>query len=213
MRYITIILLLLPLTLIDAQRIGELAPPKPPEVFPSNSWGVDVMWGEGGLGVGTFFRKNFTPTLIGFVDFSVSESKDDQEFEYIDYYGNVYVAGKKNRVFLLPLNFGLQYRMFYNSITDNLRPFINIGVGPSLVINTPYKFDFFEAFGKAETQIALGGYVGFGANFGLSKSNLLGVNVRYYIVHLFGDGVENMEGRLRKDLNHIYITLNIGVMY
>ncbi len=195
------------------QKIGQFAPEKSPEVFPDNSWGVDIMFGDGGFGLGSFFRKSISTNLTGFVDFSISESKDEREVEYVDYFGNTFTLGKENRVFIFPLNFGVQYRLFTESITDNLRPYISLGVGPSLILTTPYKYEFFKSFSYAESKIAAGGYVGFGANFGLSKSNLLGINFRYYIIHLFDEGVENMTGRYRTDLQHFYLSLNLGIMY
>lgn len=211
--FIYILLVLLPIASLQAQRIGELAPEKSPEVFPDNSWGADLMFGEGGFGLGTFLRKNFSHDITGFVDLSFSESKDDREVEYIDFWGNKFTLGKVNRVFLIPLNFGIQYRLFSESLTDNLRPYINAGVGPTLAISTPYDQEFFSAFGDAKAHYAVGGYIGLGANFGLSKSNLVGINVRYYYVHIFGDGVENLEGRFRKSFGHFYLTLNLGIMY
>ena len=206
-------LLIITCSVAFAQEIGKLAPERPPDEFPPNSWGVDLMFGEGGFGIGTFLRKEFDPNLTGFVDLSFSESKDEREFQYIDFFGNTYTVGKVNRVFLIPLNFGIQYRPFANELTSNLRPYLNIGVGPTLILTTPYIEEFFSAFGDAQTKYAAGGYVGFGANFGTSKSNLIGINLRYYYIHLFGDGVENLEGRLRKDIAHFYLTINVGIMY
>ncbi len=214
MRVAAIILLLIPFLFINAQKIGELAPERPPEQFPPNTWGVDLMFGEGGFGLGTFLRKELSSSLTGFVDISVTESKDEREIEIIDpFFGTSFTLNKKNRVFLVPLNFGVQYRLFSKALTDNLRPYVNFGVGPTLVLSTPYDREFFSAFAKAQANYAVGGYIGFGANFGLSKENLVGINARYYVAHLFNDGVENLNGKFRKDLNHFYITLNIGLMY
>jgi hypothetical protein len=213
MRRLILLIVILPLLGINAQKIGEMAPERPPETFPDNSWGVDVLIGEGGFGLGTFYRNQITPTVNWFLDFSISESKDDREFEFIDIFGQSRVVGKKNRVFFLPLNFGAQYRIFSNTLTSNLRPYINAGIGPTMLITTPYSKEFFNAFGDARLKYALGGYVGFGANFGLSKTNLVGLNVRYYVAHLFGDGVENLENKFRSTISSFYLTLNIGLMY
>ena len=196
-----------------AQKIGQLAPEKPPEVFPDNAWGVDLMFGDGGFGLGSFFHKSFSTNVTGFIDFAISESKDEREVEYIDYFGNTFVLGKENRVFMVPITMGIQYRLFADDITDNLRPYISGGVGPSLIVTTPYKYEFFKSFSYAQSKVGLGGYLGFGANFGLSKSNLLGINFRYYYIHLFDEGVENMTGKFRTDLQHFYLSLNLGIMY
>ncbi len=214
MKAITLLfLILLPFGFLSAQRIGEMAPEKSPEVFPPNSWGMDLMFGEGGFGLGTFLRKSFSLDVTGFVDFSVSEQKDQREIEYYDIFGNPYVYNKQNRVFLLPLDVGIQYRMFTYSLTDSFRPYIVAGVGPTFVVTTPYEREFFNAFGYAKVHYAAGGYVGLGANIGSSRSSLVGLNVRYYYSHLFDGGVENLIGHFQKDLGGIYLSLNLGIMY
>lgn len=197
----------------NAQRIGKTYAEKPAEDFPNNSYGLDLLFGEGGFGLGTFYRYNFESSITGFVDFSISESKDQREFEYVDYWGQSIVIGKKNRVLTLPLNFGIQYRLFRNDISDNLRPYLSAAVGPDLIISTPYEMEFFSSFKKASSKIALGGYVGFGADFGLSKTNLVGLNFRYSFAKLFDKGVENLQGKFRKELSSFYVILNIGLMF
>ena len=77
------IILLSSFSLLSAQKIGEMAPEKPNENFPDNSWGVDIMFGEGGFGLGTFYRQQFNRDLTGFIDLSFSESKDDKEIATI----------------------------------------------------------------------------------------------------------------------------------
>jgi hypothetical protein len=203
----------IPFVNIYSQGIGELAPPKPLEVFPSNAWGMDIMFGDAGFGLGTFLRKQLDVEWTAFVDLSFSETKDEREFEYIDYYGNVFTVGKKNRVFQMPLNFGAQYRLFENVVADNLRPYLCAGVGPTLIITTPYELEFFNSFGKAHAKLAAGGYIGFGANFGLDKSSLVGINVRYYYSKLLNGGVESLEGREKTEIQGFFITLNLGLMY
>jgi hypothetical protein len=203
---------------INAQGIGELAPDKVPIIFPNNAFGMDLMFSEGGFGVGAFYRRTVTEDITLFTDFSISEAKDPQEFTYIDYFGQTQTPGKINRAFLLPLNFGIQYRVFENAIFDNLRPYLDAAIGPSIVVTTPYAREFFNAFGKAQARYTLGGYFGIGANFGLDKSSLVGLNIRYYIIHFFNQGIEILDtnltnGRLENDLGGIFITLNIGLMY
>ena len=155
MKVLMILLLIVPLSLSSGQKIGELAPARPQEIFPNNAWGVDVMFCEGGFGLGTFLRKSLATDLTGFIDFSISETKDEREVSYIDYFGNTFTPDKVNRSFQLPINFGVQYRMFSESLTENLRPYLTAGVGPTLIITTPYDKEFFDAFGYAQTKYAL----------------------------------------------------------
>jgi len=207
------IILLIPVLNLNSQGIGELAPPKESIVFPPNAWGFDLMISDGGFGLGGFYRHQIADHFTLFGDISFSESKDEREFEYIDIFGNKFTIGKMNRVFVVPINFGLQYRLFAKELADNLRPYINAGVGPSLIITTPYAEEFFNAFSFAETKVAAGGYVGFGANFGLNKSSLIGLNFRYYIIKLIGEGVESLEGRKKNVIGGFFVTFNVGFMY
>ena len=213
MKVLMILLLIVPFGLSSAQKIGELAPERQPEIFPNNAWGVDVMFTEGGFGLGTFLRKSLAADLTGFVDFSISETKDEREITYIDYFGNSYTPDKVNRSFQLPVNFGVQYRLFSESLTENLRPYLTAGIGPTIIITTPYDKEFFNAFGYAQTKYAVGGYVGFGANMGTSKSNLIGLNVRYYYMYVFGEGIENLTNDFRKNIGQFALTLTVGIMY
>jgi hypothetical protein len=218
MKYLIIAaILIIPCLNIKAQGIGELAPEKAPVIFPKNAFGLDLIFSEGGFGLGTFYRRTVSDEITVFTDFSISEAKDPQEFSYsyIDYYGytQTETPGKLNRAFILPLNFGMQYRLFENVIFDNLRPYLDAAVGPAMVVTTPYEREFFNAFGKAQARYTLGGYFGIGANFGLDKSSLIGLNIRYYVIHFFNQGIEIMNGRLENDLGGVFITLNIGMMY
>jgi hypothetical protein len=198
---------------VNAQRIGELAPDKEAEIFPNNAFGVDILFSEGGFGLGTFYRRQLSQTLSLFTDFSISEAKDEREFEIYDFWGTPVTLGKKNRVFILPLITGVHYRLFKDVLSDNLRPYINAGVGPTMSVITPYEMEFFDAFGKATTKYAFGGYIGLGANFGLDKKSLLGVNIRYYIIRFFDEGVESMYNRYQKNLGGFFLTINLGMMY
>ncbi|MCF6269660.1 MAG: hypothetical protein L3J41_08110 [Melioribacteraceae bacterium] len=213
MKRLLFILLILPAFFLYGQRIGKLAPEKPPMEFPNNAWGANLMFGDGGFGIGTFLRKSFSPKVSGFIDVSFAESKNAREFEYFDYYGRSIVVGKENRVFLIPLNVGIRYRIFEKELSDNLRPYFSAGVGPTLGISTPFKEEFFKSFNSAKFHFAVGGYVSFGADFGLSKSNLLGLNMRYYYSRFISEGVEHMTGSVKNEIGAFYITLSIGMMY
>lgn len=211
---LTLMLILITLSKTYSQGIGELAPPKPMERFPSNSWGVDIMFGDAGFGLGTFFRKQLDVKWSLFADLSFSETKDEREFEYYDYYlGTFVTASKKNRIFQVPINVGAHYRIFEETISDNLRPYIVAGIGPTILITTPYELEFFNSFGKAKAKFAAGGYVGLGANFGLDKSSLVGITAKYYYSKVLDGGVESLYGKTKTEIQGFFITLSLGLMY
>ena len=212
-RLIFLILFVIPTSFLFAQEIGELVPPKPPMQFPSNALGFDLLIGESGFGFGGFYRRQLSTKFTLFGDVSISEAKDEREIEYIDIYGQTFTIGKQNRVFQIPITFGAQFRLFENELTDNLRPYINAGVGPTIALTTPYAEEFFRAFSYSQTHYAVGGYVGFGANFGLDQNSLVGINVRYYYTQFLDEGVEILKDRFKDHLSGFFITLNFGFMY
>jgi hypothetical protein len=213
MKIILILLLLVSGGFVNAQRIGELAPEKPPEIFPPNIWGMDLMFGEGGFGLGTFYRRSFSLTTTGFVDISFSETKDEREVDYVDIYGNSYTPNAVNRSFQVPVNFGIQYRIFAETLTENFRPYIVMGVGPTFIITDPYDHEFFNAIRYSKLHYGAGGYIGLGANMGISKKSLVGLKIYYYYSHIFDNGIENLTNEFRKDFGQFFITLNLGIMY
>jgi hypothetical protein len=213
MKKIFLAFLLIPLFSLNAQKIGQLAPDTSRVIFPSQALGVNVIFSEGGFGLGGFYKHHLSDNLTGFIDFSISESKDEREFDYVDYYGNVYTYNKENRVFMFPLNFGLQYRLFSDVLTDNMRPFISLALGPTIVVTDPYEDEFFDALGKAKMKWAAGGYAAIGANFGVSKTTLMGITIKYSFAHLFDEGVENLIDRFRKNIGTLSISLDIGWQY
>jgi hypothetical protein len=200
-----------------------------------NVWSLDLLISNGGFGMGTIYRRAFTNDVAGFVSFSISESKDDREFEYVDpYYYQTIVPGKLNRFLVLPLLVGVQYRLFRDDIVDTFRPFVNAGVGPTMIYQMPFvelvpltgggiqprAVEFFNSIGKGHPEYTASAFIGFGANFGGNKSNVFGVNFRYYFTYLFGDGLPSMfdiytgETRARKtEFGGFFITLNVGMAY
>jgi hypothetical protein len=198
-----------------------------------NAWGIDILISNGGFGMGAFYRRGFSEDWVGFASLSVSESKDDREVEQFDIYGQSYVPGKLNRFLVLPLNFGVQRRLFREEITDNFRPYVNAGAGPTMIFVAPFtevtmtptgpaseQVEFFNALGKGQPHYTVGGFIGFGADFGNEKANLFGVNFRYYFTYLFGKGLPSLyntnDGTVaatKKEFGGFFITVNVGMAY
>jgi outer membrane protein W len=143
---------------------------------------------------------------------------NENEVEYVDWYGQTFVPGKKNRFLLIPLHVGVQYRLFSEDIVDNFRPYLNAGFGPTLVLASPYDKEFFNSLGYSQAHYTVGGYIGIGAFFGLDKESLSGVNIRYYFIP-FRKGIDSLEdlrnGYLtkKKEFGGFFITLNFGSLF
>jgi hypothetical protein len=178
-----------------------------------NALGLDLLVSNSGFGLGAFYRRQYTDDLYGFGAFSISEVKDDREVEQYDLFtGETFVPGKVNRFLLLPLIFGVQNRLFREDISDNFRPYVTAALGPTLVYSAPYDREFFNSLGHGQAHYTVGGYVGFGAFFGLDPGNLIGVSFRYYFVPLKNQ-IESLEGIYMKQFGGFFITINIGTVY
>jgi hypothetical protein len=219
-----------PDTLINAG--VEPTDPTSPDRFP-NVWSVDIMISNDGFGFGGFYRRSFTPDISGFIGLTVSEAKDEREFEYIDpYYGISYTPGKLNRFLVIPLMAGIQYRLFREDIVETFRPYVNAAVGPAMIYMMPYvqfvdvgggyyeaeQVEFFKSLGKGMPHYTLSGFIGFGANFGIERRNIVGVNFRYYFTHMLGDGLPSLYNGLTREVSAtktnfggFVISLNIGM--
>ncbi|MEK6755923.1 MAG: hypothetical protein AABZ02_07210 [Bacteroidota bacterium] len=196
-----------------------------------NAWGVDLLLSNNGFGAGAFYRREFSDVLSGFVQFAISDVKDEGEVEYFNQFtGESFVPGKKNRLLLFPLTFGVQYRLFKDDIVDNFRPYVGAGVGPSMVFVAPYstartiplpdggtmtyyeQVEFFSSLKHGQAKYTLGGYIGAGAYFGFDKGTLSGVSIRYYFIP-FQHGIESLENVFIKRFGGFFITLNFGSLY
>jgi outer membrane protein W len=181
-----------------------------------------------GFGMGGFYRHDITDEFSWTINLAISDVKDETEFEQYDYYGNSYIPGKKNRLLLIPLIASVQYRLFKDDIVDNFRPFVTAGLGPTMVFVAPYasdqihydyfgnpyrnKIDFFTSLKYGRPRYTLGGFIGFGAYFGVENGTLTGISVKYFIAP-FPDGIEVMYGGYVKNVGGLFITLTYGGMF
>jgi len=204
----------LPKTAQDSTLIFGTVQPPPPQTLLNplrNSWGINLLVSTNGFGLGTFYRHEYSQDISGFIDLSISEAKDDDEKDYYDYYTGVrFTPGKINRFLVVPLYLGIEKRLFADEIMDNFRPYINAAVGPTMIYVFPYSEEYFSALGHGRPKYTAGGYVGLGAFFGSERSNLLGLNIRYYFVP-YPAGLPSLESvPPKKEFGGFYITLNFG---
>ncbi len=212
-----------------------LSPPAPPDTAPRpNTWGLDILLSNDGFGLGTFYRRDLDPDISLVASLSISESKDPRETEQYDYFGNSFTPGKLNRFLVIPLMFGMQYRLFREDITDTFRPYVNGGVGPTMIYVMPYlnivrengavvsadQVEYFSSIGKGQPHYTAGGFVGFGANFGSERSSVFGVNFRYYFTYLYSSGIPSLIDpntgdviATKKSFGGFFITINIGTAF
>ncbi len=177
-----------------------------------NNWSINVVFSDNGFGAGATIFKQFSPGVSSFAGIFFSGAKDDREFEVIDIFGNTYTPYKVNRMFMIPLNIGLQLRLFREDVTDDLRPFVNFGVSPTAIIYTPYAESFLASFGHAKAKYTIGAFGGIGLDYLTSKKSSISLNVRYYYTQLFGQGIESLESKEKKFFGGLYFVFSYNFM-
>jgi outer membrane protein W len=184
------------------------------------------MLSNNGLGLGLFYRHDLTEDVTGTINFLISDVKDDAEVENFDIYGQPLIYGKKNRLLMMPLTLGVQYRLFREEIADNFRPYVSAGAGPTMIFVAPYArltttsdgfisqepVEFFSSLKYGQMHFTYGGYLGAGAYFGIERSTISGLNVRYYYVP-FPRGIEVMDQTFVKRFGGLYISLQFGAYF
>lgn len=172
-------------------------------------YGFDLLFSNSGFGVGGFYQYNFTSKFSGFVNLGITGSRNRDEFDQYDPSAQDWrVPGKVNRLYTFPLTVGVRYRLLDEVLVDNFRPYVNAGIGPTMIVALPYEYDLFKSFSHARGYFTGGGFVGIGAEIGGSKP-VLGVNVRYFYIPL-RPGVESLQNDPITDFGGLFLTMNVG---
>lgn len=180
---------------------------------PYNNWSINVLFSDNGFGAGAQLFKKFSPDISMFAGIFFSGAKDDREFEVYDVFGNSYVPNKIHRMFMIPVNLGVQFRLFREEVTDDLRPHVNVGLSPTAIIYTPYAESFFPSFGHARAKYTVGAFTSVGVDYLTSKSSSLNMDVRYYYTQLFGSGIESLQSKEKRFFGGLYLVFSYNFMH
>lgn len=175
-------------------------------------WGLNIILSNNGFGFGGYFEYRFVPDLSVFLSLYLSGARNSDEFEYYDpYTGQIFIPGKINRLYMFPLTLGFNKYVFSNFFNSNFNPYVNFGIGPTLIISTPYNREFFTSFGYAKFYVRFGGFVGLGVNISTTADSYFGVSARYYWIPFGGKGLESIIDLPIKDFGGFFLSFNLGI--
>lgn len=173
---------------------------------PQNNWSMNLTFSDNGFGAGATKYFTLSRDISLQTGILFSGAKDDREFEQYDIFGNSITPYKVNRLFMFPIiNIGMQYRLFREDVTADMRPFINFGVAPAAIVYTPFNESFFSSFKYAKAKYTVGGYAGVGLDYMTSRTSGLSFNLRYYYLRLFGEGIQSISTAEIKNFGGIYL--------
>ncbi|TRZ63936.1 hypothetical protein D4R20_03445, partial [bacterium] len=138
---------------------------------------------------------------------------DNSEFEYYDFYGNSIIPDKINRVYMIPLNIGLQHYIFQDDIDGSFKPLITIGLTPALVLTNPYNKGFFNALGYTQPSFAAGGYIGAGLEFQESNKISVTLHARFYYLPVLGREVSSLKNKPINNLGGMQIMFGFNFLH
>ncbi|MFN3781195.1 MAG: hypothetical protein ACK4SO_03355 [Candidatus Kapaibacteriota bacterium] len=123
----------------------------------------------------------------------------------------MFIPGKVNRLYMLPISFGLSQSFFTDILGTNFTPYLNIGVGPTIIFSTPYEKEFFSSLGYSRFYIRFGTFIGTGVNIPVTNKSYIGISARQYWIPFGGDGLESIKGKPIKDFGGFFLGLNFGI--
>lgn len=174
--------------------------------------GLEILFSQSGFGLGGFLEYRALDVLSCTFELGFSGARNSSEIEtlYDPITGRLLVPDKVNRLFIVPFMVGVSHRLFTESLGETMRPFVSAGIGPTLIVSTPYEYEFFESFGYARGYIRAGGYIGVGTYIGSPARGNLALHLRYYYIPFGGDGLESIRGRPITVFGGFFIALSVG---
>lgn len=235
---VTAVLLFLPVS-ADAQVTGQEPPeadtmvifqPARPllveegEIQKRNILALDILFSGSGWGFGVSYQRRLVGDLTLLANLAFSPRRNSDEFENAWLGPIPVVANKVNRLFMLPVVVGAQYRLFSGTLQESFQPFVAAGVAPTLILQTPYLrqdpavglryYEYFESFGYATTHWRMGAMVAVGANIGNpADGSVLGVMIRYYTIPYGEPGLESIQGLPITNFGGVKLSLQIGTAW
>ena len=209
-------------TLIIFEPAQPLFQPKDAKEI-KNAFGADILFSGSGWGFGAFYHRKIFDNATVFGNFGVSGRRNTDEFEDAWLGPIPVVSNKVNRLFMIPMTAGIQYRLFAETLQESFRPFLAMGVSPTIILQTPYLrqeetgiryYEFFESFGHLQTYFRWGGMFALGSMFGdPTDGSVIGVMMRYYTIPFGEGGLESVRGLPIENFGGVILTLSVGTAW
>jgi hypothetical protein len=161
-----------------------------------------------GFAAGGVLRAPVGPSTAFFLEATLGAGKDEREQEFfIGLFGDTVIPFKRHYFLQMPIQFGIEQRLFRESIEDTVRPFVQLGAGPAIGYQWPYFDDinengirnaneellgYFGGMGEGEFRFGIGGRAAVGAYFGRTGRTTRAIRFGYAGTYYFKE-VELLE--------------------
>ena len=163
---------------------------------------------EDGLGAGLAGRLRLTDDLSLTAEVSAGAVRDAREQRFfVGFFGETVTPLKRSYAVLVPLQVGVERRLFRAAVEDNFRPFVALAAGPTLAVQWPYFRDLdgngvrdssevrlgaTGGLADAEPRLGVGGALAVGAYFGRGRRAVQGLRLGFTL-HYFPVAVDLLE--------------------
>lgn len=201
MRYALALLVFGLLTFTGTASAQQSDAPQPVNPYGSGI-GLNISLTNSGFGLGGYYQRAYSPTSSIIAEFSIGAVKDEREQRFFGFFGESFIPNKQNYLLVIPVQAGIQRRLFSETIQDNFRPYVQFTAGPTLGWVSPYyddqngnnireqgerTRDVIGALPRGKARLAMGGTIAFGANFGVSRRVAQGIRFGYTFNYFFDD--------------------------
>lgn len=198
--------------------------------------GGQVLLTNSGFGLGGYYHWALSPRTSVISEVSLRPTKDESEVTFFDRFGRKDIRNKANYLLTLPVQLGVQRRVFQAHIEDNFRPFVQASTGPTIGWEYPYfddcngsgaldaadcdqdgvyeeedTYDALSGIPRGRVRLGLGGTLAVGAHFGFSTRSSQGVRIGYAFTYFF-QPVQLLEPAVQ-DAQHFFGTPIISLTF
>ncbi len=193
-----------------------------------NGIGLNIALTNSGFALGGFWQRALTTDYTFITEFTLGAGKDGREQRFFNFWGESFIPGKANYLLMIPVQVGIQRRLFADEIQDNFRPFLHFSAGPTLGWVSPYfkdlngdgvrdsnerSYDSISALPRGKARLGAGGTVAMGASFGRSRKATQSLRFGLSVIY-FPSGVELMEKGIRKSgPQEFFVSPTIGLSF
>lgn len=103
--------------------------------------GLEVLLTNSGFGLGGFLSAPLGPLSLWRLEAGIGSVKDEREVAFFDRFGGRDVPNKANYLLEVPVQVGVERRLFASRIEADFRPFVSLAAGPVLGWVYPYYDD------------------------------------------------------------------------
>ena len=141
----------------------------------------------GGFGVNTLFSKKINKDWR--INFHLGLLSLSNSYLYNRYLASINpnLNGLNSSILILPTYIGAQRFILSKHLSDRVKLYLEAGLGPTIGMNIPYGYGFFNSFANSQYRLTPGVFAGSGANVEIHKNYSAFMDIKYHVIVFNGN--------------------------